>query len=98
MNKLEITSINIKTVTDEPPVMAYCSVVFNEAFAVRKIRIIHKTNSITGESVYLVFMPSMKTKDGRYSDICHPINQETRDKLQTAILTAYIGQLKSVVR
>ena len=34
-------------------------------------------------------MPSRKAGDGEYRDIAHPINSETRDKIQTIILENY---------
>ena len=34
-------------------------------------------------------MPSRKTPDGEFKDIAHPINTETREKIQTAILEEY---------
>ena len=34
-------------------------------------------------------MPSRKAADGEYRDIAHPINSETRDMIQKAILTKY---------
>ena len=34
-------------------------------------------------------MPSRKAGDGEYRDIAHPINSETRDKIQTIILEKY---------
>ena len=34
-------------------------------------------------------MPSRKTSDGEYRDIAHPINSETREKIQTLILERY---------
>jgi stage V sporulation protein G len=89
--ELQISSINIKVVKDEPPVMAYVSIVLNDSFAVRKIRIIEK------DGQYLVFMPSMKNKENKYSDVCHPINAQCRSKITTAILNSYMGQLKSEV-
>lgn len=88
---MNITSVNIKVVKNEMPVMAYCSIVIDEAFSVRKIRIISKN------SEFLVCMPSIKGKDGRYSDVCHPINSSTRNKIVTAILNAYRGQLESEI-
>lgn len=86
---MEVTSVNIKAVANEAPVVAYVSIVIDESFAVRKIRILYKSES------YTVHMPSMKSKDGRYSDVCHPINSKAREKIETAVLNAYLGQLKS---
>ena len=34
-------------------------------------------------------MPSRKAGDGEYRDIAHPINSETRDKIQRIILESY---------
>ena len=34
-------------------------------------------------------MPSKKASDGEYRDIAHPINSNTRDKLQEIILEKY---------
>ena len=34
-------------------------------------------------------MPSRKTPNGEFKDIAHPINAETREKIQSAILEAY---------
>ena len=34
-------------------------------------------------------MPSRKTPNGEFKDIAHPINPETREKIQKAILEAY---------
>jgi stage V sporulation protein G len=34
-------------------------------------------------------MPSRKAGDGEYRDIAHPINSDTRDKIQKIILEKY---------
>ena len=34
-------------------------------------------------------MPSRKTADGEYRDIAHPINAETREKIQKLILEQF---------
>ena len=36
-----------------------------------------------------IAMPSRKTPNGEFKDIAHPINAETREKIQKAILDAY---------
>lgn len=88
---MEITSVNIKICKGEEPVAAYCSIVIDDAFAVRKIRVVNSKES------FMVCMPSMKSKDGKYADVCHPINPSARKKIETAILNAYRGQLESEV-
>ena len=34
-------------------------------------------------------MPSRKTLDGEFRDIAHPINSETRDRIQQQVLEKY---------
>jgi|MGYP000012626234 stage V sporulation protein G len=34
-------------------------------------------------------MPSRKAADGEYRDIAHPINSDTRDRIQKLILEKY---------
>ena len=34
-------------------------------------------------------MPSRKTLDGEFRDIAHPINSETRDRIQNQVLEKY---------
>ena len=41
-------------------------------------------------SIYsLIAMPSKKALDGEYRDIAHPINSDTRNRIQSIILERY---------
>lgn len=40
-----------------------------------------------------IAMPSKKASDGEYRDIAHPINSETRDRIQRIILESYENAL-----
>jgi len=62
---------------------AYATVVFDSCFIVRDLRIIQ------GNKGLFVAMPSKKGRDGRYSDIAHPLNQQTRDAIEAAVLRAF---------
>lgn len=62
---------------------AIASITFNEAFVVHDIRIIHGNNGL------FVAMPSKRTPDGEFRDIAHPINSQTRAKIQDAVLKQY---------
>ena len=59
------------------------SVLLDECFAVHDIRIIEGDNGL------FIAMPSRKTPDGEFKDIAHPINTDTREKIQVSILEAY---------
>lgn len=39
-------------------------------------------------------MPSKKALDGEYRDIAHPINSDTRERIQSIILEKYEEALK----
>ncbi len=44
---------------------------------------------IESQNGLFIAMPSRKTPNGEFKDIAHPINAETREKIQKAILEAY---------
>ena len=51
--------------------------------------LVHDINVIEGEKGLFIAMPSRKASDGEYRDIAHPINSETRERIQTIILEQY---------
>lgn len=69
---------------------AVVSITFDNAFVVHDIKIIE------GEKGLFIAMPSRKAADGEYRDIAHPINSETRDIVQNAVLQKYEELLEEV--
>lgn len=65
------------------------SVTFDNEFVVHDIKIIEGQNGL------FIAMPSRKMPDGEFRDIAHPINAETRKKIQDAILEEYERVLAS---
>ena len=51
--------------------------------------VVHDIKVIEGQNGLFIAMPSRKTPDGEFKDIAHPINTDTREKIQTSILKAY---------
>lgn len=51
--------------------------------------VIHDIKVIEGEKGLFIAMPSKKTSDGEYKDICHPITTQLREELRDKILKAY---------
>ena len=49
----------------------------------------HDIKVIEGEKGLFIAMPSRKATDGEYRDIAHPINSETRERIQGIILEKY---------
>ena len=62
---------------------AVVSITIDEEFVVHDIKVIE------GEKGLFIAMPSRKAADGEYRDIAHPINSDTRDRIQKLILEKY---------
>lgn len=59
------------------------SITIDEEFVVHDIKVIE------GDKGLFIAMPSRKAADGEYRDIAHPINSDTRERIQTLILQKY---------
>ncbi len=80
---MEITDVRVRKVAKEGKMKAVVSVTFENEFVVHDIKIIE------GEKGLFIAMPSRKALDGEFRDIAHPINSETRDRIQKSILEKY---------
>ncbi len=80
---MQITDVRIRKVEKEGKMKAVVSITIDEEFVVHDIKVIE------GEKGLFIAMPSRKAADGEYRDIAHPINSETRDMIQKAILDKY---------
>ena len=83
---MEITDVKVIPVDDEK-LKAFVSIVFDQCFVVTDIKIIH------GPKGLFVSMPSKKRKDGTFKDIAHPLNSETRERMEKIILAEYEREL-----
>ena len=81
---MNITDVRVRRVAKEGKMKAVVSITIDEEFVVHDIKVIE------GEKGLFIAMPSRKATDGEYRDIAHPINSETRAKLQSIILDRYI--------
>ena len=63
--------------------VAVVSITIDEEFVVHDIKVIE------GDKGLFIAMPSRKAADGEYRDIAHPINSDTRERIQTLILQKY---------
>lgn len=80
---MQITDVRVRKVNQEGKMRAVVSITIDNEFVVHDIKVIE------GEKGLFIAMPSRKASDGEYRDIAHPINSETRDKIQTLILEKY---------
>ncbi len=51
--------------------------------------VIHDIKVIEGDKGLFIAMPSKRAADGEYRDIAHPINSQTRERIQGMIIKAY---------
>lgn len=80
---MQITDVRVRKVAKEGKMKAVVSITLDNEFVVHDIKVIE------GEKGLFIAMPSRKAADGEYRDIAHPINSETRDKIQSIILEKY---------
>ena len=80
---MKITSVNIHKRSDDTRMKGIASVLIDDCFAIRDIRIIE------GKDGLFIAMPSRKNAEGEYHDIAHPINKETRKMFEDAIFEEY---------
>lgn len=80
---MQITDVRIRKIATDGKMKAIVSVTFDNEFVVHDIKIIEGQNGL------FIAMPSRKTPDGEFKDIAHPINTDTREKIQTSILETY---------
>ena len=80
---MTITDVRVRRIAKEGKMKAIVSITLDEEFVVHDIKVIE------GDKGLFIAMPSRKTTDGEYRDIAHPINSETRDRIQNLILGKY---------
>lgn len=85
---MKIGNIVINKVENKGKVKAYVTFVLNDCF------IIHDARIIEGNNRLFVAMPSKKNING-YGDVCHPLTQELRQKIETAILNEFNSSIEN---
>lgn len=83
---MEVTDVRLRRVSTDGRMRAIASITFDNEFVVHDVRVIEGNNGL------FVAMPSKRTPDGEFRDIAHPINSETRAKVQDAVLAEYHRQ------
>ena len=80
---MNITDVRIRKIDQEGKLKGVASITIDDVFVVHDIKVIQ------GDHGLFIAMPSLKTAEGDYRDIAHPITSETREQIQTAIIGAY---------
>ena len=79
---MEVTEVKIFPV-QEDRLKAYVTITFDNCFVVRDLKVISGNNGL------FVAMPSKKRKDGTYRDTAHPLNNQTRQMIESKVLEEY---------
>lgn len=80
---MQITDVRVRRIDKEGKMKAIVSITIDNEFVVHDIKVIE------GDKGLFIAMPSRLASDGEYRDIAHPINSETREKIQSMILERY---------
>jgi stage V sporulation protein G len=84
---MEITEVRVFPVNEEK-LKAYVTITLDACFVVRDLKVIQGTTGV------FVAMPAKRRKDGTFKDIAHPLNQETRDRMERIILAEYEREIR----
>ena len=79
---MEITEVRVFPVNEER-LKAYVTITLDGCFVVRDLKV------ISGNTGLFVAMPAKRRKDGTFKDIAHPLNSETRERMEKTILEEY---------
>ncbi len=86
---MEITEVRVFPV-NEDKLKAYVTITLDACFVVRDLKVIH------GNTGLFVAMPAKRRKDGTFKDIAHPLNSDTRERMERAILAEYERELRKL--
>ncbi len=79
---MDVTKVTLRPVAMNK-VCAIASIVIDDVFVVHDLRVVN------GDKGVFVAMPSRKLPNGEFRDVCHPINTETRNLIQQAVLDQF---------
>ncbi len=80
---VKVTEVRI-TPRDDGRLKAFANITFDDCFVVRGLKVIE------GDSGNFVSMPSRRRQDGSYQDVAHPIDNEMRTNIESAVLQAFL--------
>jgi len=83
---MEITEVRI-SLREDDKLKAFASITFDDCFVIRGLKIIEGSNGT------FVAMPSRRRNDGSYQDVAHPVNNETRQRIEARILSEYAREV-----
>ena len=84
----KITSIKTKKIkSDNSKILGIAKVIIDNCFIIGDIRIVQGKPD---KGIFIAF-PNRKQKDGKFVDICHPLNKEIRKYFEQEIIAKFIA-------
>lgn len=81
---MNITEVRVRLLNKEDSVVkAFASITIDNCFVVHDIKILQIEES------YVISMPRKQNQSGKFVDIAHPINSETRLQVDKMIIDEY---------
>ena len=80
---MNISEIKIRRIIPDGKLRGIVSITIDDVLAVHDIKIVQ------GEERLFVAMPSRRDESGMFRDIVHPINADTRNRIEDLILSEY---------
>ncbi len=80
---MQITEVKITPVNNVSKLKGFASVVFDNCFIVTDIKIIQTPNGA------FLSMPSKKSRNGKFRDVAHPLNMETRLMIENKVFEEF---------
>jgi stage V sporulation protein G len=84
---VEITEVRVFPVNEEK-LKAYVTITLDHCFVIRDLKVIH------GNTGLFIAMPAKRRKDGTFKDIAHPLNSDTRERMEKQILAEYDREVR----
>ncbi len=85
---MNITEVRVFPIHDKDKLRAFVSIVIDSCFIVTDIKIIKGTNGL------FLSMPGKLGKDGKFRDIAHPLDAETRKLIEDKVFSRYHESIK----
>ena len=86
---MNITDVKIRKISEDNKLRAVVSMTLDNSFVVHDIKVIKSQEKL------FIAMPSRRMPDGEYRDIAHPINAQTRQAIESAIIDEYNKALEN---
>lgn len=80
---MQITDVRIRLVAAEGIVRAMASITLDSVFVVHELKVLE------GQQGLFVSMPNRYVGKGRFEDVAHPLNTETRMMIQNRVIEEY---------